>query len=401
MKNLFRFLSLFMGILFVQSLYAQPEVSVDGLTLVPHRPSVANAVELRFDDADRYVFSEGLCALKKNQLWGFIDTTGKVVIDFTFFAWGNENPFFSCGIAMVAMQGATTGMRVPVFIDKKGQQLFKTQKFSAVTPFRSGIALVEKINEKNRMRSYSFINKQGQPLPGAIDPGRSKGFSLELNPFHEGLSPLYNAKAGAVGFINPQGKWALPPAAYGDAGNFGDGLAAVQNKVNYYWGYINKKGEVKIPFDYKKQPGVFSEGLAAVENSKEKIGFIDAQGKTVLPFVYEECRFPFKNGFAVVYQDAKPAGFAIIDTSGNVIRTMGPEQVQVFENGWIYYKEWYKNKWAVGILSLDGKSVLLPGYFVYIGAFGNGLAYAIAYLDGQQVKGFINQNFDFVILQTE
>ncbi len=400
MKKIFQFLFLFVGILFVQTLRAQQEGTVDGLKLIPHRPSVTDAVELRFDDADHYVFREGLCALKKNQLWGFIDTTGKVVIDFTFFAWGNENPVFSSGIAMMAVQGESAGMRVPVFIDKKGQQLFKPQKFSAVTPFQSGIAIVEKINEKNRMRSYSFINKQGQPIPGAIDPGRSRGFSLELKPFHEGVSPLYNAKAGSIGFINPQGKWVIPPTTYGNAGDFGDGLAAVQNKVNYYWGYINKKGEVKVPFDYKKQPGVFSEGLAAVENSQEKTGFIDQQGKTVLPFIYEECRSPFINGYAVVYLKDNSSGFTIIDKSGNVIREMGPEQVQVFDNGWIYYKEWFKNRWAVGVLSPDGKDILLPEYFVYIGEFVNGLAYAVASLDNKQVRGFINLNFDFVIIQT-
>ncbi|MEI7983806.1 MAG: WG repeat-containing protein, partial [Bacteroidota bacterium] len=197
-----------------------------GLKPEPKKPSVANAIELRFDDADKYTFSEGMCALKKNEMWGFIDTTGKVVIDFTLFKLGNQTPRFSSGIALMAVQ-ESSGMRMPVYIDKKGQQLFKPQKFTAATPFESGIALVEKTNEKTRMRTYSFINKQGQPIPGAIDPGTGRGWSVELNPFHEGVTPLYNNKASAIGFINPQGKWAIPPTTYGNAGDFGDGLAAV------------------------------------------------------------------------------------------------------------------------------------------------------------------------------
>ncbi|MCK9421191.1 MAG: WG repeat-containing protein [Bacteroidales bacterium] len=373
-------------------------VQTSALKPEPPKPSLANAKELRFDDEDNYTFSDGMCALKKNELWGFIDTTGKVVIDFTLFKLGNKIPKFSSGIALMANQ-ESSGMRMPVFIDKKGQQLFKPQKFSAATPFENGIAIVEKTNEKTRMRTYSFINKQGQPIPGAIEPGSGRGLSLELKPFHEGVTPLYNNKASACGFINSQGKWVIPPTAYGETGDFGDGLVSVQNKVNWYWGYINKKGEVKVPFDYKKQPGVFSEGLAAVENSQEKVGFIDQNGKTVLPFIYEEGRSPFNNGHAIVYLKDKAPGYTIIDKSGNVVRKLGPDPIQVFDNGWIYYKEWHK-KWAIGILSPDGKDILLPEYFTYIGEFANGLAYAVAIIDNKQVKGFINLNFDFVIIQT-
>lgn len=395
MKNIVRFWMLFSAMLFIQSAWAQTA----GTKPTPKKPSLANAIELRFDDEDNYTFSEGLCALKKNQLWGFIDTTGKVVIDFTLFIPGNQPPKFSSGIALVVVQDPS-GTRKPVFIDKKGQQLFKALKFSAATPFESGIAIVEKINETSRARTYSFINNQGQPLPGAVNPGPGRGLSLELKPFHEGLTQLYDSKASACGFINPQGKWVVPPSAYGNTGDFGNGLVAVQNKVNWYWGFINIKGEVKVPFDYKTQPGVFSEGLAAVKNSQEKVGYIDQNGKTVLPFDYVDQCYPFKNGHALVYLRDKAPGYTIIDKPGKVIRKLGPDPVQVFDNGWIYYKEWYKRWWAIGILSPEGNDILVPGYFTYIGEFANGLAYAVAIIDDKQVRGFINLNFDFVIVQT-
>lgn len=371
-----------------------------GLKIGPKKPSTAGAVEVRFDDEDNYTFSEGLCALKKNEMWGFIDTTGKVVIDYTFFKWANKTPEFSSGIALVAVPDPKTSGRAPVYIDKKGQSLFKPQKFTNATPFQSGIAIVEKTNETNRMRTYLFINKQGQPLAGAINPGAGRGWSLELKPFKDGLSPMYDNKTSAIGFINPQGKWAVQPTAYNESGDFGNGLVAVQNKVNWYWGFINKKGEVAIPFDYKNKPGNFSDGLVAVKNSQDQYGYIDINGKTVLPFVYGDLCYPFVQGFAVAYvQDNKP-GYSIIDKSGTVIRRFGPDPVVVYDNGWIYYKEWIDNFWAVGISSHDGKDILVPGYFNYIGEFRNGLAYAVATIDHKQVRGFINLNFDFVILQT-
>lgn len=374
--------------------------SNSGLLAGPKPPSMANAVEVRFDDEDSYTFSEGLCALKKNEMWGFIDTTGKVVIDYTFFKWTNLTPEFSSGIALVAKPDPKTSGRAPIYIDKKGQELFKPQKFTGATPFQSGVAIVEKTNETSRMRTYTFINKQGQPLPGAVNPGSGRGLSLNMKPFSEGLMQLYDSKTGSCGFVNTQGKWVIQPSAYGETGEFGDGLVAVQNKVNWYWGYIDKKGEVKIPFDYKAQPGKFSDGFAAVKNSQEKTGYIDQNGKTVLPFVYGDFASPFKNGFAVAYvQDSKP-GYAIIDKTGNVIRRFGPEGIQVYDNGWIYYKEWVNSMWAVGISSPEGNTILAPGYFSYVGEFRNGLAYAWAKIDNKRVKGFINLNFDFVILQT-
>jgi len=395
MKNLVRFWMLCSVMLFIQTAWAQTA----GTKPTLNKPSVANARELRFDDAEHYTFSEGLCALKKNELWGFIDTTGKVVIDYTLFALGNLYPEFFSGIALVAVQDPS-GARKPSFIDKKGQQLFKTMKFSAATPFESGIAMVEKINETSRARTYSYINKQGQPLPGAVNPGPGRTWSVDLKPFHEGLSPLYDTKTAAIGFINPQGKWVIPPTVYANADDFGDGLVAVQNKVNSYWGYINTKGEVKVPFDYKYQPGVFSEGLAAVKNSKEMIGYIDQNGKTMIPFNYMDQCYPFKNGCAVVYLKDRLAGYTIIDKGSNIIRRLGPDPVQVFDNGWIYYKAWHTRWWAFGILSPEGKDILLPGYFTYIGEFKNGLSYAVAIIDNKEVKGFINLNFDFVIVQT-
>lgn len=384
------------------SISAKPGVGQVVNKVAPKTPSLANAKELRFDDGENYTFSEGLCALKKNQLWGFIDTTGSIVVDFTFFASnGFNNPKFSSGIALVAVKDPSGYGQTPAYIDKKGQQLFKTQKFLAATPFESGIALVEKsIPKTSGGVTYQFINKQGAIAPGSFNPGSGYGVSCTLDPFSEGFTKFYDSKTSSWGFINQLGKWAIAPTVYGEVGDFSEGLVAVKNKTNYYWGFINTKGETKISFDYKNKPGKFSEGLAAVENSQEKVGYIDLTGKTVLPFNYVKECYPFKNGFAVVYLNDNAPGYIIIDKTGTVIRKLGTEPVQVFDNGWIYYREWQNQQYAIGILSPEGKDILAPFYFSYVGKFVNGLASAIAKIDNKQVRGFINLNFDFVIIQT-
>jgi len=374
------------------------------------KPSLTNAKEVRFDNGYNYIFTEGLCALLKNELWGFIDTVGNVVIDFKYFSWaGVINPKFSSGIAMVGLPNPSGMGRSPIYIDKKGQQLFGAQKYTGATNFESGLALVEK-SSSTMARSFHFINKQGQDIPGAINFGAVFGsLPNHLEPFHEGLTKLYDSKTSSYGFINTQGKWAINPTNYAEVSFFSEGLVPVQNKTNWYWGYINTKGEVKIPFDYKNKPGRFSEGLAAVEDSKEMVGFIDKDGKTVIPFNFTHV-FPvdadgnkvgfFKNGFAVVYVEQPPySGYAIIDKTGKVIRKLGPEAVKIYDNGWIYYRGGYGGG-CCGIASPEGKDILLPEYFKEVGEFSNGLAYAKAMIDEKEVKGFVNLNFDFVIIQT-
>jgi hypothetical protein len=370
------------------------------------KPSLANAKEVRFDNGDNYRFTDGLCAVKKNDLWGFIDTTGKVIVDFIYFPYGGGvvNPEFSCGMALVAIQGPSGYGRVPIYIDKKGQQLFKTQFFTGATNFQSGIAIVERTNYKTMAKSVRFINKQGLDIPGSINFGQVFGsFSLKLEPFHEGLTKLYDAKTSSYGFINTQGKWVVNPTNYAEAGCFSEGLVFVQNKTNWTWGYINAKGEVKIPFDYKNKPGKFSEGLAAVQNSKEELGYIDQSGKPVLPFIYNHYQLnsEFRNGCAVIYND-NAGGYAVIDKTGKIVRKLNTTVVKVLKNGWILWKEdlGTNSSYCFGGLSPDGKEILAPGYFTEIGEFSNGLAYATAKINEKEVRGFINLNFDFVIIQT-
>jgi hypothetical protein len=74
----------------------------------------------------------------------------------------------------------------------------------------------------------------------------------------------------------------------------------------------------------------------------------------------------------------------------------------VLNNGWIVWKEDLGTNISqcLGVLTPDGKEILPPGYFKEIREFSNGLAYATAMIDEKEVKGFINMNFDFVIIQT-
>ena len=371
--------------------------TVGSATNAPKVPSTNNAKVMQFKPDDDYQFHEGFCALKKHDMWGFIDTKGNSVTEFKYFsAEGIDAPYYSCGIAMVAE--SKDGMNIPKYLDTKGQELFKNIKILWGTPFMEGIALFGK-GTTVYTATYTFYNKMGQPMPGSVVNTSTIG--LKNYPFHEGMAPFQDSKTSTWGFINSQSKWAIQPGKYNAVGDFSEGMAPVQNKTNYYWGYINSKGEEVVSFDYKDKPEPFSDGLAAVKNSKNDVGYIDKAGKVVIPFNFNGYNpaGPFRNGYAVAEMNDK--GLMIIDKSSNMVRKLNSTKVHVYNNGWIgWFHDLGENATSTwGIMTPDGKDILIPGYFNYIGEFSDGLAWASADIDGKQINGFINENFDFAIIQ--
>ena len=64
---------------------------------------------MKYDYAMR--FSEGLASVELNNKWGFIDTTGKIVIPFVYESFSN----FVKGLALVTINNKS------FYINKKGE----------------------------------------------------------------------------------------------------------------------------------------------------------------------------------------------------------------------------------------------------------------------------------------
>lgn len=370
----------------------------------PLQPSYEGAKQVKFEADDEYLFSEGLCALKKNDLWGFIDTLGNWVIEAQYFKWGGEYPSFSSGLCLVGAKAANGYGNEPIYIDKTGKRVFANQKFANASPFRNGIAMVSKESGPYGLNVYSFINTQGAVMPGAIIPGKQYGLSFQLNPFSDGLTRLWDDKKGSYGFIDNKGKWVVMPKDWGEAGDFGNGRGQVQNKINYYWGFIDKKGNTAIPFDYKEKPGVFSCGRSMVKNENRQVGYIDVTGNLVLGFKYTTPAFDFHNGFAVVTIDDNVITRAIIDTTGKVVKVLSHnENVMVNSDGNVTYTGKIGGDTYVGVVAPDGTEIVPLSNYTIIKAFGNNLAYAEFYegtlSDTKTISGFINRKGKMVIVR--
>jgi hypothetical protein len=403
MKNVKSFSkSLFVATLLLLSslcLRAQVAEAIGELTEVS--PDVNSATALKFDyNSTDYCFREGLCAISKNNLWGFIDTTGKWIIEPIYFQWGKQVPYFSDGICVVGKRAADGYSNIPVYIDKKGMQLLKTQNFVQASPFSEGIAVVGKESGPGKLTVYSFINTQGVQVQGTMVPN-FKGSFFEFGPYSDGLTSMWDDKLNSYGFIDTKGKWVLKPEnrKWNDAAQFSEGRCAVQNTINFYWGYIDKTGATKVAFDYANKPDMFSNGLALVKNSKFQAGYINKEGNLALGYKYTQNSFGFHQGYALVTLDVPELTLAIIDTTGKVIKTLESAIDPVVNtDGSIVYQP--KNQDGLRMLAPDGTILIRNAMYQKIDPFSENRAYVEFYESGSQ-SGFINRKGELIILRTE
>lgn len=254
-----------------------------------------NVIDCPFDWMEE--FSEGLSAvavyekpaeekspppLWRQRKWGFVDTSGNLVIPIQYTAVGS----FSDGLAPVYVGGADlmcTGLSGGKwgYINREGQTVIKPQ-FKTAASFSEGLAVV----------SFDDVN---------------------------------------YGWIDTSGKFAIKLRRLTIASSFHDGVARIRGESGYVpgwndFGYITKGGEVFLHpvFDASADP--FSEGLAGArekptwdeENKKwiqGKWGYVDKQGNWMIHPQFTHVR-PFRGGIARVQGNRQ---LAYIDKTARVI----------------------------------------------------------------------------------
>jgi WG containing repeat len=272
----------------------------------------------------------------KDRRWGYIDSTGKLAINFQF----EEVADFSEGLAAVK-----TGNRWG-FIGEDGKFIINPQ-FDEVDSFAEGLVAV------NGGRGWGYVDKGGK---------------YEINPqfylagtFSEGLAPI--GIEGKYGYIDKSGKNVIN-AQFDDVRRFSEGLAAV--KLGDKWGYINRKGKYIANPQFDEAGDTFSEGRAVFKIG-DKWGYIDEDGKYVINPQFDAAK-TFSEGLAVVQSGEK---WGYVDVKGKFAITPQFAGAEDFSEGFAAVK--VGDKW--GYIDKTGKIVINPEFNGRsVGAFRRGLA---------------------------
>lgn len=275
-----------------------------------------------------YPQHDGLMMVMKDGKYGFIDTTGKVVIAPKYdketperIARGeryNESTYenyrydgFYEGLAVV-VQNERAG-----YIDKSGRVVIPFQ-FEKAYGFEHGRAWVRQ-NGK-----WGMINTSGRlvlPAMHAFPSYLSAKELLALDGFHEGLIPL--AKDTVYGYADTNGVMVIP-FKFTRAEPFYEGMAAAYKGEQM--GFINRSGEWVIPPVYKWAEGVGQTGGGPFVNGhiiallpSDKWVMLDKKGKQIMPMKFDlDNSIWFGDGLATATSGGKRYLF---DTRGRILHT--------------------------------------------------------------------------------
>jgi hypothetical protein len=250
-------------------------------TLINRKGEVINTeIDVKLFDNHRYInkwFEEGLLITRHRTKFGCIDTLGRIAIPYQYYD---------------------------------------------LTTFNDGYAI------GRIKRDYFVVNKKGDQIH--IDDSTIVG----ARAFHEGLA-MFTVKNGKSGFINTEGKIAIP-AQFNTAGNFSNGLAWARAE-NDLIGYINTEGKWVI------QPSLD----AAKEFDKES-GLARVKCKMKTPYVDKETGANrVLDGWKWVYMDAT-----------GMIRTFANSDFGDFNEGLVISKK----DGQYGFMNNKGEWVIQPKF---------------------------------------
>lgn len=299
--------------------------------------TIEKVVDFSLDYQHIYSYSEGLAMVEQDGKFGYIDTTGKLVIPAKY---GIADYFYG-GYASVCL-GDKWGV-----IDKTGKAVIPIRyDFAAM---QNGYARVENNGE------YSILDANGN----VIIP---EGVYDHIGGVVDGLISVQKNGVDSYkhGFIDTTGK-VVVPLQYDYAYEFINGYSMV--RLDDKWGLVDTKGNVMIPLEYDSA-GPFYDGLSCVEKDG-KYGYCDTSGNVVIPLIYDEA-YSFENGLAEV-REGNYRG--CIDTSGKEVVPVEYNYITIAEDGFVVAS---KNGQSSVFDITAGEVALESGYYLW--PFSEGFA---------------------------
>jgi hypothetical protein len=230
---------------------------------------------------DLFNFSEGMGGIYKYEKFGFIDTTGKIIVPPIYDA---ELPF-SQGLAAVKHNDKWG------FIDKTGKEVIPFIFHDASSFTIDGLAAVSNVPgtnaqdatdvevayESDRSIYYGYIDKTGKWI---IKPQ-----FVFAGDFSEGLAGA-SLSYGSRGYIDKTGKFIIP-AKYQDAYAFENGFAKVKIRM-FEPVYIDKTGKVSKIYSDKNPPKDKTTLFFRNADDDQMVGYVNGKGEEIVPHIYHD-----------------------------------------------------------------------------------------------------------------
>ncbi|BEG99210.1 hypothetical protein BSYN_14750 [Bacteroides sedimenti] len=316
----------------------------------------------------------GLYPVKSGDKWGYVDKTGKYIINPQF----EYADFFSNGLAVVGIKGENEELKFG-YIDEDGKYVINPQYKSALR-FKEDIA---------------WVVKDGS-APTAINSKGQESFELKdaelVYSYSEGLALFVVEKDGLFkgGFVDVNGKIVIP-ATYDKIRYFSNGYAAASNNKNKY-GFIDKKGVLVIGYQFDDVSDFDVNGMACVK-SGEKWGVIDGTGKYIINPQFSEIRsdgdlFVIKQNEKYGWCDNK--GKILINPQFDFVSNFGDNKLASARIG---------EKW--GYLNKEGKWIINPQFkeaYNFVGDLAQINAEGGYGLVDKEGKYVVNPQFDDMII---
>ncbi len=251
-------------------------------------------------------------AVKSNDKYGYINTKGKLVIDYQFVKARD----FKDSIAIVGNENKWA------VINTEGKII--SEWYDYLSDFYQNVAVY------SLYKKYGFINKQGKIV--------SEGYT-KIEIINEDLFLVHNLDK--VAFTNSNGKlitdWfeqqygfnknlckvkkadkfayinnlgTIIIGWYDSIADFNDGITKVKNKDKY--AIVNQNGN--LISDWYQYIDNYSDAMAIVSQNN-KYGYLNKEGKLIIPCTFDNAK-PFVQGMAIVVTNEK---YAYIDKQGKFI----------------------------------------------------------------------------------
>ncbi len=277
-------------------------------------------------------FSQYRAAVKQDEKWGYIDTTGEMKIANRWY----EAYSFSYGLGLVL------GKNGYGYVNAKGKKFIKPQ-YGQARSFVEGLAAVS-------------TNKKGWGAWGYVDTlgNRISTFDfIAVSDFENGHAVVsrYNEQTGQkhYGILNTAGEEVIPVKHTGVWIEPGVGVIIANEDM---LGLFDLKGKQILPYKYRSL--VFTRTKHAIAfDKKGRAGVIDESGKKIVPFKYDDLIWDKKTELIRAKKEGK---FGILNILGEEIIPVKCDSLRYYasELGFAAKKN---GKWGFLLLSYGSENV--------------------------------------------